>query len=116
MSTDTDITKDLIERFSTDIVEPSLARKESVPINQRPGNAQYRKIAQQVELLQQVKSEFERSRQLNLDFLAMAETICNKIEKYRIGEKDVLMPSQKKELAWIKEQMQKIKNNEDYKI
>jgi K+/H+ antiporter YhaU regulatory subunit KhtT len=116
MAAKTDITLDLIERFRTEIVDMAKKRKQDFPISQRPGNSQYKKIASQEELLEQVASALERARVINMDFLAMAEMVVNKMDQFKIGQRDVLMPIQKKELEWIKEQMIKIKDIEDYKL
>lgn len=115
MAEKTDITKDLLERFRAEIVELADKRRNDFPLNQRPGNIQFKKIASQSELLNMVANSLERSRQINLEFLAMAEMIYNKLDKYKIGEKDVLMPIQKKELEWIKSMVYKYKEMEDYK-
>lgn len=114
MSKNMGLNKEFIEKFKTEFIEPVRERKESVPLAQRVGNAQYKKIAINLEFMEMLLVRMQRSMELNEDFMAMAETIYNKMDKFKIGVNDNLHPKQKEELAWIKEVMNKIKTQEDY--
>lgn len=109
------LTEDIIKEFNTNYVEVIKAKMADVP-DDKHGHPQYIKMGQQVEFLQKMVAAMEKVRIDNMDFLAVAEQINFKINRYRIGEKDFLLPAQKEQLEWIKKITHKIKTDEEYKL
>ncbi len=109
----TDQIKEIIEEFTTSFLNVAIERKNSVPVNQRVNNLNYKRLATQVEFMERMVAVMERTRVAHMDYQALAETIANKIDKYKLAEIKTAHPKQIEEIKWIKEIMVKTKDMED---
>jgi len=105
----------IINEFSENYLKVAKDKLDAVPVEKRGANPAFIKLAHKVEFLEKLDVALRRLRADNLAFLASAETVFNKMDKYRIGVNEVLLPIQIDQLQWIKRIMEEISKNEEYK-